>query len=144
MTNEQITEALERIGTALSNGDARAVADAYEVPALVLSDTDARPVNGRDEVEAFFKDSVKWYNERGLMSTRPEVEHIEHLSEKLAAVDVRWPGFDADGKEQTSEGSHYIMQLGADGRARIRVALTMANTLPLDPAMTHEREEFEG
>jgi hypothetical protein len=144
MTNEQITQALERIGTALSNGDAHALAEAYAVPALVLSETDARAVNNKEEVESFFTDSIKWYRERGIVSTKPEVEAIEHLSEHLASVDVRWPGFDAEGNERTSEGSHYMMQLGADGRALIRVAAAMAEAVPLDPSMTNEREEFEG
>jgi hypothetical protein len=46
------------------------------------------------------------------------------LSETLAAVDVRWPAFDASGQEKSSERSHYILRLGTDGQAYIRVALT--------------------
>jgi hypothetical protein len=46
------------------------------------------------------------------------------LTERLAAVDVRWPSFDASGAEQASERSHYIVHLGEDGEVRLRVTLT--------------------
>jgi hypothetical protein len=58
------------------------------------------------------------------MSTSPELERVEILSETLVSVDVRWPAFDSSGKEKSSERSHYILQLGGDGGPQIRVALT--------------------
>jgi hypothetical protein len=48
----------------------------------------------------------------------------EMLSETLASVDVRWPAYDSDNKEKSSERSHYILQLGQGGQVCIRVALT--------------------
>ena len=58
------------------------------------------------------------------MTTRPELERIEMLTERMAAVDVRWPSFDASGAEQASERSHYIVHMGDDGEMRLRVTLT--------------------
>jgi hypothetical protein len=58
------------------------------------------------------------------MSTRPELERVEMLTDTLASVDVRWPAYDASGTEISSERSHYIIHLGQDGQLRIRVALT--------------------
>ncbi|MCI0393631.1 MAG: hypothetical protein L0332_17360 [Chloroflexi bacterium] len=44
--------------------------------------------------------------------------------ERLAAVDVYWPAFDATGTQKSSERSHYILWLGEDEQPRVRVALT--------------------
>lgn len=72
------------------------------------------------------EDQIKQFLERyaqGLVTTRPEFERAEGLTERLAAVDVRWPNFDEAGVERSSERSHYILWLGKTG---IRVALTRA------------------
>ena len=115
---------LEQIGRDLSAGDYKQVAASWAIPALVLSEDGAIAVANEAEVEKFFGQAAKWYHSRGLVSTRPDVERIEMLGEKLAAVDVRWPSFDADGNEKLSERSHYLVQFGADGKARVRVGLT--------------------
>jgi hypothetical protein len=124
MNEEQIRRCLDRIGQALSAGDLRGIADCWEVPALVLSDEGAITITEASEIESFFTRAVEWYRSQGLMATRPELERVEPLSEKLTAVDVRWPTFDAAGTEKASERSHYILRLGEDGQQRIQVALT--------------------
>ena len=68
-------------------------------------------------------EAIEWYRSRGVVSTRPELEHVDMLSDRIAAVDVRWPALDAFGRETASERSHYIVQQGSDDRVRIRVAL---------------------
>jgi hypothetical protein len=124
MNEEPIRRCLDHIGQALSSGDLRGIADCWEVPALVLSDQGTIIVTEAGEVESFLARAVEWYRSQGLMATKPELERIEPLSEKLTSVDVRWPTFDATGTEKASERSHYILHLGEDGQQRIRVALT--------------------
>ena len=119
-----IHRALDQVGRALSAGDAAAVAQAWQLPGLVLADAGTRAIADAAEVEAFFAQAIAWYQSRGTATTRPEIQAIEPLSEKLAAVDVRWPGFNAAGVETSTETSHYIMQLGSDDQARICVALS--------------------
>ncbi len=58
------------------------------------------------------------------VSIKPELERVDMLSEKLTSVDVRWPSYDASGKEKASERSHYILQLGKDEQMHIRLVLT--------------------
>jgi hypothetical protein len=101
-----IRRALERVGNALSARDARSVAQAWQLPGLVLSDTASRAVADADEIEAFFAQAIAWYRSQGIVATRPEIQSVEPLSDRLAAVDVRWPGFDAAGVEISSETSH--------------------------------------
>jgi hypothetical protein len=124
MDEGQIKSMLERYGIALSTGDIPGIAYCWEVPALVLSDEGAIAVSAIEGVEEFFRQAVGWYQSQGLTLTKPELERVDKLSEKLASVDVCWPGFDADGNEKYSERSHYIISLGKDEQVRIRVALT--------------------
>jgi glutathione S-transferase len=120
----KISRLLERYGAALSSGDTPTIADCWAVPALVLADQGAIAVTDPAQVEAFFGQAVEAYHAQGLMTTRPELERVEMLTERMAAVDVRWPSFDASGAEQASERSHYIVYLGDDGEMRLRVTLT--------------------
>ena len=124
MRKDQIDQLLEQLGQALSAGDLRKVSNYWEVPALVLSDEGAIAVSDPNEIERFFVQAYEWYRARGIASTRPEIERVDMLSERLASVDVRWPSFDTSGIEKSSDRSHYIVQLGTDEQARIRVALT--------------------
>jgi hypothetical protein len=125
-TRDKISRLLERYGAALSSGDIQVVVDCWAMPALVLADQGAIAVTEAAQVEAFFGQAVEAYRAQGLISTRPELERVEMLTERLAAVDVRWPSFDASGEEQASERSHYIVHLGDDGEVRLRVTLTRA------------------
>ena len=123
MQTDQISQLLEQLGQALSAGDLHKASTYWRVPTLVLSDDGATAVSDTREIEEFFSQAADWYHLQGIVSTRPEIERVDMLSEKLAAVDVRWPSFDASGKEKSSERSHYIVQLAEDGQVRIRVAL---------------------
>jgi len=124
MDDEKILRFLEGYGAALSAGDLPVVSSSWAVPALVLSDQGAMAVTSPTEIEAFFAQGIEYYRAQGLVSTRPELEHVEMLSETLITVDVRWPAYDSSGKEKASERSHYILQLGQDGQPQFRVALT--------------------
>lgn len=124
MNETQIKQFLERYGTALSVGDLSGIAGSWGVPALVLSNEGAISVSDQSEIEQFFAQATEAYHSQGLSSTRPEIERVEPLSEKLASVDVRWPAFDPAGQEKSSEHSHYLLQLRQDGQVCIRVALT--------------------
>ena len=124
VSEDQIQRFLEHLGQALSTGDLAEISRCWEVPALVLSDEESVLVSSQEHIETFFAEAVQWYRSQGLMSTRPRIERVEALTERLASVDVRWPAFDEAGMEKTSERSHYILRRGDDGQLRIRVALT--------------------
>ena len=124
MSDETIRGLLGRLGQALSAGDLRGVSICWEVPAVILSDEGAAVLAEANQIENLFAGATEWYRSQGLVSTKPELERVDMLSEKLASVDVRWPAFDGSGQEKSSERSHYILQIGKDGQVRIRVALT--------------------
>lgn len=122
MTEDQIRTSLEELGAALTQGDADAVADHWEVPALVLGDEEARPVATIGEVRQFFAQAIDAYRANGEVATRPYIERVTELSPGLAAVDVTWTSLDAEGREKGWERSHYVMHQGKDGKPRIQVA----------------------
>jgi hypothetical protein len=124
MDSDKIRQLLERLGRALSAGDLRGVSSCFEVPALFLSDEGVTILADANQLEKLFAQATEWYRSRGLVSTKPELERVDMLSEKLAAVDVRWPAFDASGQEKSSERSHYLLRLGTNEQPNIRVALT--------------------
>lgn len=124
MSTAAIQQMLERLGVAISTGNMAEVSASYAFPALFLSDEAAMILADAAQIEGLLVGATEWYRAHDLVSTRPELEHLEEMSEKLVAVDVRWPAFDASGTEKWSERSHYLLQAGPDGQPRIRVALT--------------------
>lgn len=124
MNKDEIRQLLERLGQAISAGELEKVSACWVVPAVLLSDEGAIVLANASEIEALMARASESYRSQGIVSTRPEIERIEMLSEKIASVDVRWPSLDKSGKEKATERSHYLLQLDKDGQPRIRVALT--------------------
>jgi hypothetical protein len=119
---------LERIGAALSSGDAAEVAGLWEIPGLVIADAGGKAVAHRDEVESFFEQAILWYRDKGTPTAVAEVTNMMPISDRLVAVDVTWRGLDTEGVEMSRELSHYIMRSGDDGVARVQVAMSRSRT----------------
>jgi ketosteroid isomerase-like protein len=118
-----VQELLDRFARAVTSGDGEAVARLWETPALVLDDRTARTVGSPTEIEGFFSGAKERYNARGILDTRPEIERLEWLNDRIVAVLVRWPYLDERGQEVGEERSTYILRAGSDGRLKIRVAV---------------------
>lgn len=124
MDHDKLRQLLEHLGQAISSGDLKGVSACWTFPAMFLSDSEALVLAEASQPEKLMAQAAETYRKQGIASTRPELEEVEPLSEKLVSVDVRWPSYDASGKEKASERSHYILHIGKDGQARIQVALT--------------------
>jgi hypothetical protein len=123
---QSVQSMLEKFAKAFTRGDGKTAATCWEVPALIVADQGTKAVETLEEVEAFYGGAAKQYNDMGIMDTRPDVQSITWLTEKLASVHVRWPYLDAQGKARPqSEASTYVMRLGDDGQPRINVAVMM-------------------
>ncbi|HJS52225.1 MAG TPA: hypothetical protein VJ781_10030 [Pyrinomonadaceae bacterium] len=119
----EIGKMLERLGNALITGDLKGISSCYAFPALFGSDENSRMIANAAELELLFAQARNWFISKGIRATRAELQSFEQVSETVAAVDVRWPGFDEARNEIHTETSHYIIQTLA-GKASIRVALT--------------------
>ena len=120
----EIRKFLEALGNALTAGDLDMVSKCWDIPAILLSDQGSVMINSAAQIRRSFSHAVQWYRSQGLISTKPEIQKLEQLTEALCAVDVRWPAFDAAGVEKSSERSHYIIRVAADQEPRICVALS--------------------
>ena len=117
----------EDYGRALSRCDLAAIASAWEVPALVLSDQGSVAVESTEQIEAFFAAASQQYRDQGIVSTSPEIARVEWLSDLVAEVRVRWLRWAAE-ERRGAEVSQYTLRLDSDRRPRIRVALMLPPT----------------
>jgi ketosteroid isomerase-like protein len=118
-----VRELLERLASALSAGDAHAVSEMWEPPAIVIGDEAVQPVSSVEEVERFFAGARDQYTNLGITETRAAIERIEWATDRIVIVDVRWPYLDEDGAEQGHESSTYTLRLDDDGELKIRVVI---------------------
>lgn len=114
---------LDRLGRALTAGDARTVAGMWAVPAYVLGDTMAMAVNSREEVERFFSGAKEQYNKLGITDTHAEVSRLQWMTDRIVTVDVRWPYLDEHGDERGAESSSYTLRRDENGELKLHVAL---------------------
>jgi hypothetical protein len=123
LNKDTIGEMLDRLGRAVTSGDLKQVSASYAFPALLLMEESSMVMTDPAEFEKMFGEGRKWYTNQGIVEARAEVLNLDLMTDTVAAVDVRWPGFDTGGKEIYTETSHYVIQL-IDGKPLIRVALS--------------------
>ena len=115
----EVQEILDRLAEAVTEGNGKAVAKMWAVPALVLGDTMARPVSTLLEVEQFFGGAKEQYNARGISDTRAEIVDLRWPTPRIAIAEVRWPWLDSTGIEKGDEVSTYVFRRGDAGKLRI-------------------------
>lgn len=120
---------IARLGDAISNGDAKGVAECWAVPALALADEGARPVTSEQQIVEFFEQSIAAYRKQGIVTAKGELLSSHPISDRLMAIEVRWPGYDKDGVERnlgpSVDRSHYIVWRDDDGQWRVRVSASL-------------------
>jgi ketosteroid isomerase-like protein len=119
----EVQEILDRLAEAVTEGDGRAVARLWAVPALVLGDTMARPVSDLKEVEQFFGGAKEQYNARGIADTRAEIAELQWPTPRIAIAEVRWPWLDAAGIEKGDEVSTYVFRRDDAGKLKIQAVI---------------------
>jgi ketosteroid isomerase-like protein len=117
--DSEVQELLNDFADALTSGDAKAIAQMWEIPGLVLGE-EAVAVDSIEQVEEFFSGAKEQYNERGITDTRAEIQNLEWATDQIALVTVRWPYLDDEGEESGSESSTYILCRDADSDLKIR------------------------
>ncbi|HET9512450.1 MAG TPA: hypothetical protein VFO95_00875 [Gemmatimonadales bacterium] len=119
----EVQEILDRLAEAVTEGNGKAVAKIWAVPALVLGDTMARPVSTLLEVEQFFGGAKEQYNARGISDTRAEIVELHWPTPRIAIAEVRWPWLDAAGVEKGDEVSTYVFRRDDAGKLRIQAVI---------------------
>lgn len=119
----EVQEILDRLAEAVTEGDGKAVAKMWAVPALVFGDTMARPVSTLLEVEQFFGGAKEQYNARGIADTRAEIVELHWPTPRIAIAEVRWPWLDAAGVEKSEEVSSYVLRRDDGGKLKIQAVI---------------------
>ncbi|MBS1713229.1 MAG: hypothetical protein JST30_02705 [Armatimonadetes bacterium] len=122
---QRTVEALESFGRALSENDRAGIASAFDFPAFFIGHQGAFVLHSEEELHTMSAEGRKFYDDEGILATRPEVQSYGPLTDRLSEATVRWPGFDAAGNEVWTETSRYVFLTGEDGRPKIRVAVTL-------------------
>jgi hypothetical protein len=123
MKRIEIKSMLENLGRAVTSGDLDSVSAFYSYPSLFLVAGTTTVLESAEQLEGLFGKGREWYISQGIVETRSELIEFEPLTEDTAAVTVRWPGFDAEGNENYTEASYYVIQL-EDEIPKIRLAMT--------------------
>jgi hypothetical protein len=110
---------MDRFAELLTEGNGRAIALLWQVPALVVSDEGVRAVNSSHEVEQFFSGAKDQYNEMGIREAHAEIQRMEHPTERIVMVEVRWPYVGDNGEELGEESSTYTLRRDDDGNLKI-------------------------
>jgi len=115
----------------MTSGDTRAMVKLWGVPAFVIGAQEARALQSEADVERFFEGAKDLYNERGIVSTRAEIAHLDWVSNDLVIVTVRWPYLDGIDRVLGEESSSYTLLRGEDGSFKVRVVTLRGQVEPI-------------
>ena len=125
---DEVRHYLDLYARALTAGDARALAAMWAVPALILGDYGAQAITALVEIESLFTGAKEHYASRGIADTRPDIQKVEWLTQRIVVADVRWPLFDANHDERGAERSTYTLERDEHGELKMRVAVMRGET----------------
>lgn len=92
--DRKVLKLLEQFSRAFAAGDGAAASRLCEAPLMVLSEGGTRVVDDVSKLGELLESAGEKNPSRGIATAEPHVDHIDWQSEKLAAVQVRWPGAD--------------------------------------------------
>lgn len=121
---DDVHDFVDDYGKALVGGDGDAIADFWDVPALVVGKEGVIAVDDRNEVRGFFASAAAQYRAYGITDTDGEVIVVTRVGDRIVEVEVRWAMLDADGNERGAERSTYTLRKDDDGQLRIRMVVS--------------------
>lgn len=117
-----VQQVLEQMARAVTSGDIEGIAACWAEPALIVGDMMAKAINGPKDFEEIFGGAKAQYNAKGITDTRPDIQELRWISERVCMVEVRWPYLDAQGREMGYETSTYTLRRNESGVWKIRCA----------------------
>lgn len=111
----QITDYLDRYAATLTEFDAEEAARLWAVPGMLVNDSFSGVLVSRDEMIAGLTQSYPIYKQLGLGSVAYELVDVNHLTEALVLVRVRWHFLDDRGQELTDSNSYYLLRSEESG-----------------------------
>ena len=124
----EVQELLDDLARSMTAGDGDAVAEMYEVPALIISEDGVHAIESSAEIATFFGSARAQYNAQGIVDTRADLIDLERIGKRLLVATVRWPHLDVNHHEVAAESSDYTLRRDDKGRLRIRSVLMRGMT----------------
>ncbi len=125
---QEVQTVLDELARHLTAGEGDAIAEMWQVPALVVGDDVAEVAETADQVAQFFSGAKEQYNEKGITDTRAEILTLKWLTSQMVLVAVRWPYLDRNGRENGDESSTYLLRRDADGVLKVQVAIMQGSS----------------
>jgi hypothetical protein len=110
---------LDAFARFVTAGKGDAIAEMWDYPALVVSNTQLMPVTTPAQTAEFFGGAKAQYNSRGIAGTRAEIQNATWLTDQIVSATVRWPWLDGNDNEIGEETSTYILRRNVDGELRM-------------------------
>ena len=114
-TDAAIDDYLTRYAADLTAFDAKASADLWSTPGMLVDDRFTGVLESRDAMVEALEQSYPLYKELGLASVGHELLRQEQLSGTVTLVQVRWLFFDDDGEQLTDSTSWYLLRRDDEG-----------------------------
>jgi hypothetical protein len=121
-TDASVQAFLDSMARAVVAGDGDGMAKLWGYPALVI-DHEVMSITEPKQVASFFGGAREQYNAMGIVDTRAEIQRLQWLTDRIVAVDVRWPWLDGSGATRKFETSTYTLCRQENGGFVIRVAV---------------------
>ena len=115
VSDEQITEFLDRYARALTEFDAETSARLWAQPGVIVDDDFSGVAATRAEMVQGLTASYPIYRKLGLGSVGYETADVRRLTGKLVQVEVHWLFYDESGALLTDSTGHYVLRDGDDG-----------------------------
>ncbi len=114
-TAQEIDDYLTRYAATLTAFDSRAAAGLWATPGMIVDDTFAGVLDDRESMAQGLEQSYPLYRELGLASVTHECLEIQHLTDAITLLKVRWHFLDTDGDELTDSNAYYLLRRTDEG-----------------------------
>ena len=129
-TNPEIGDYLTRYAASLTNFDAKAAADLWGTPGMIIDDNFTGVIDDRQSMARGLEQSYPIYRQLGLGSVSHECLKIDDLTDVIKLVHVRWHFLDTEGEPLTDSTAYYLLRRDDAGyRAFVNVQVDDAEKL---------------
>jgi hypothetical protein len=133
--SDDVRSFLEGFVGRLVSGDARAAAELWDVPALVMGDERVHGAMSNAELARLFSDALLEREfDKGVASARDGLEPmalradtVDWLSQRVATVSAAWPGRKLGGFLRNVEASTFLVRVDRHQHFKIRALLLRPN-----------------
>lgn len=129
-TEHEVERFLTRYGSSLADFDAKASAEMWGLPGVILSDEFAGALDSREQMARGLEQSYPLYRALGLSEVTHTLLERVQVTARIVRVRVRWHFYDDTGEHLTDGDYEYLLRRDDDGfRAYVATAIDEAERM---------------